>query len=278
MALSISLLGAGWLGLPLAYCFKDKGAALKVACRSQQGLTDLISAGFNAYRVDIDQSDDTNADYSIRDFLKSDCLLINIPSKNLEGFERLISLVEQSTIKFVIFVSSTSVYGDASGLVSESDDREGVGLENESLPLRKIERYFINNPNFSSTVVRFGGLIGPSRHPGRFFLSGKPVKNSDWPVNLIHLVDCLNILQGIIEKNLWNEVFNCVADTHPTKREFYSRAALDYGLPIPDFGSPSKNALSSEGKIILNNKIKKKLAYEFVYGDLMAMDFSTAFK
>ena len=64
------------------------------------------------------------------------------------------------------------------------------------------------------------------------------------------------------------EVFNCCADTHPTKREFYTKAAKSIGAPIPEF--VSSGAQSS--KTISNEKVKRFLDYEFLHPDLMKME------
>jgi len=112
-------------------------------------------------------------------------------------------------------------------------------------------------------------LIGGSRHPGRFFRGGKTVKNPDANVNLIHLDDCINILDRIVANDLWGEVFNACADTHPSKREFYSHAARVMGAPLPDFEDSDERSF----KIIDNRKLKRVLDYEFLHPDLMAIRF-----
>jgi nucleoside-diphosphate-sugar epimerase len=161
-------------------------------------------------------------------------------------------------------VSSTSVYPVDSGMVTESD-----GKESPDHPLTIIENRFMQNGNIEATILRFGGLIGYSRHPGRFFRGGKTVKNPDSNVNLIHRDDCINIIDRIVSKDLWGETFNCCADTHPSKREFYSRAARQLGAPLPEF----EESYERPFKIIDNRKVKQKLAYEFLHPDLMDIQF-----
>src|SRR5690606_15302388 len=97
------------------------------------------------------------------------------------------------------------------------------------------EALFSENPAFQTTVIRLGGLIGPGRHPGRFFSGKKNVPNGMAPVNLIHLDDCIGLIEAVIEKNIWNGVFNACAPQHPSRQEFYSNAAKSAGLPLPHF-------------------------------------------
>lgn len=206
------------------------------------------------YLVDIDQLDD------ISEFLNSDILIINITSKNLSGFRDLIKQIEISPIQKVLFISSTSVYQNLNREVSEDEQAE----DRES-PLWQIEQQFQDSGRFQTTIIRFSGLVDSRRHPGRFFLNGRRIPQADAPVNLIHLQDCLGIIEAVIHQQAWGEVFNGCADTHPTKREFYSYARNLLELPLPQFDNES----DIRYKIISNKKIKTKLKYQFQHPDLM---------
>jgi nucleoside-diphosphate-sugar epimerase len=157
-------------------------------------------------------------------FLQANILIINLPSKNIDGFKGLINEIEKSKVEKVLFVSSTSVYKNRNKILSESDEEDLV-----TGPPGRIENLFRKISKFETTIVRFGGLIGYSRNPGRFIGGGRPLHNSDSRVNLIHRDDCVNIISRIVEQGVWGEIFNCCADTHPTKREFYTRIAKNTG-------------------------------------------------
>ncbi len=133
----------------------------------------------------------------------------------------------------------------------------------------KIENLLRNSDKIKTTIVRFGGLIGYSRNPGKFFCKGGLVNNPDSNVNLIHRDDCIEIISQIVKQEVWGEVFNCCADTHPTKREYYTQAAKTIGLPAPDFQNSDPKSL----KIISNQKVKRFLNYEFWHPDLMKIKF-----
>jgi nucleoside-diphosphate-sugar epimerase len=256
---TISILGMGWLGLPLANLL-CKNFNLRVATRSverHQMLSQLFS---QSYQVDIDKND------ALADsFFESDYLIINITNKNVISFQRLIERIKHSAIQKVIFISSTSVYNNTNAEVSESTE-----FENNQSPLLQIEKLFLACNEFNTTIIRFAGLIGPKRHPGRFFRSGKVIPQAEAPVNLIHLDDCIQIINKVIEKQTWGEIFNACADNHPTKREFYTFARKQLGLLPPDFddSSPLKY------KIINNQKLKTNLGFTFKYPDLFALPLS----
>ncbi len=255
----ISILGSGWLGLPLAAHLVQAGYRVKASTRHQQRTTEIASIGAEACVVDIDVPTDT-----LQPFLDADTLIINITSKNLEGFRALVSAIADSPLQQVLFVSSTSVYKNVRETVTEFDSR----YYSDS-PLLDIENLFTASGAFETTLLRFGGLIDKRRHPGRFFSGGRSVQNADTPVNLIHFDDCLGIINAIIEQNCWGEVFNACADSHPSKRQFYSKAIKHYGGSLPEFIDSD----GTVGKSVSNDKVRKTLAYEFQHPDLMAISF-----
>ena len=250
----ISILGSGWLGLPLADTLVKQDYRVNASTRSLDRFEAIKACHARPFIVDINRIED-----SIEDFLRADILIVNITSKDLSAFRELIARIEASAVKKVIFTSSTSVYQNTNGLVSESD-----GAEDTSKPLYQIENLFRTNQHFQTTIVRFAGLVGYSRHPGRFF-GERRIPQPDAPVNMIHRDDCLNILAGIIQRKLWGQVFNACSDTHPSKREFYSHARQRIGLAQPEF----EQTANTEYKIIDNSKIKQALGYQFVHADLL---------
>lgn len=254
---SISILGSGWLGLPLADHLVQQGHTVKASTRSIERSKDIEAIGAKSFVVDID-----GPLAETGEFLDADILLVNITSKNSEGFHRLINEIEKSQVRKVIFVSSTSVYKNTNGVVSED-----TGSENQTSPLYLIENLFLSNKSFNTTVIRFAGLIGFNRHPGRFFGERK-IPQPDAPVNLIHRDDCIAIIDSIIKQDLWGEVFNACADTHPSKREFYSNARQSLGLPVPEF----EESADSGYKIVSNEKIKQAPGYRFIHADLLKID------
>jgi len=255
---TISILGSGWLGLPLAEFLASEGDSVNASTRDTARYPEIQAARAMPFRIDID---DLSGDFGT--FLNCNILIINITSKNVEGFTRLVSEIETSPIEGVIFVSSTSVYQNTNDVVNEGED-----AENPESPLLKIENLFRASSRFKTTVVRFAGLIGYSRHPGRFF-GDREIPQPEAPVNLIHRDDCIGILSAIIQQGVWGEVFNACADTHPTKREFYSYARREMGRSPP----VCSKVIKADYKIIGNDKVKRVLEYQFLHPDLMRLSF-----
>jgi len=93
------------------------------------------------------------------------------------------------------------------------------------------------------------------------------IKNGNAPVNLIHRVDCIKIIEQIIEQNVWGHTFNACSDTHPLKNDFYTIAAKSIGLDAPKVDLVGE----SEFKIVDNQKIKEQLQLQLNYPDVLAL-------
>ena len=235
------------------------GHHVKASSTSESRLPELLSIKCEPFIIDIEKLNN-----NIQTFLQANILIVNIPSKNIDAFSNLTKEIEKSEIEKVLFISSTSVYENNNKIILESD-----GEESTLSPLLTIENTFRNIGNIKTTIVRFGGLIGYSRNPGTFFTKGRLVQYPDSEVNLIHRDDCIKIISQIVEQEVWGEVFNCCADTHPTKREFYTQAAKSIGRPPPEFTKSDTKSF----KIISNQKVKHSLNYKFLHPDLMRIKF-----
>ncbi len=258
---SISVLGSGWLGAPLADVLSGFGAIVRVASRSKDRLEGLAERGHMPYQVDLPEYPD-----ELDDFLRASTLIINITLKDPDGYRPLIAAIEHSMIRQLLFISSTSVYPMLNRTVSESD-----ALAVDQHPLRQIEQSLSEISGVSTTILRFSGLIGGDRQPGRFFASDRIVSNPDTPVNLIHRQDCLGLITSIVSQGVWGDVFEGCAPSHPTKRAFYSHAARQIGLDPPRFAEGSAN---DPFKRIDGSAICERTGYRFIYPDLMRIDLA----
>jgi len=263
----ISILGCGWLGLPLAKRLIQKENSVNGSTTSESKLTILENAGINPFLVTLKSE---SISESITDFLgESEILIIDIPPKLrenneeslrkifVEKIETLIPFIEKSSVKKVLFVSSTSVYGDANELITEETIPNPETESGKQLLL--AEAILQKNPNFETTVLRFGGLIGEDRHPVTSLSGKENIANPDAPVNLIHQNDCIRIIEEIINQSKWNEVFNAVAPFHPTKEDYYTQKAKEQNLILPKFSSEKSNTK----KTISSEKIENSLNYKF---------------
>lgn len=260
----ISILGCGWLGLPLAQALLKRGHIVKGSTTREEKIATLEEGGITPYLIRF--SPQINDGYRA-DFFESEVLIVNVPPKRSEEAAKeyprqiasLLRIIETSSVKRVLFVSSTSVYPNLNRPVRESDTSEEVKASGRVL--LTAERMIQEHPGIQTTVLRFCGLFGPDRNPGRF-LAGKTLPGSgQMSVNMIHLDDCIAIIVKILEQNVWGEVFNACADEHPTKEDFYGVAARQLGFDAPQFAATEADAY----KVVDSTKLKEKLKYQFKY-------------
>ena len=186
-------------------------------------------------------------------------LIVNFPPKRRPDIveyhtAQVSSLIEElisHKIPKVLFVSSTSVYPDVNREVFENEELEPEKGSGQALKI--VENMLLARKEFKTTIVRFGGLVGYDRLPGRFLAAKKDVANADAPVNIIHQDDCIEIISQIIEQDIWGEVFNACADEHPLRKDYYIKAAVKVGLEPPVFAENKDLSY----KLINSDKLKK---------------------
>ena len=278
MGIKISILGCGWLGLPLAKSLLSKGYKVKGSTTSESKLEVLKNVGISPFQIQLEEHQIIG---NIEDFLKeTNVLVIDIPpglrretstSKEMtfvNKIKNLIPFIEKSDVQKVVFVSSTSVYGDSFSIVEITEETKPNPDTESGKQLVITETLLQSNPHFKTTVIRFGGLLGDDRHPINFLAGRTNVENPDAPVNMIEREDCIGIIETIIEKGLrqaqsdnweWNQTFNAVAPQHPTRKAYYHKKAEIFNLPLPTFAEDSE----SKGKIISSKKVETILSYSF---------------
>lgn len=259
---TVSILGCGWLGVPLGRFLADRCFLVKGSVTNTDKFDSLKAAGISPFRVLIDE---TGIETDNTSFFETDVLIISIPPRRIEGIERifpaqvalLIPVILKYEIRKVIFISSTSVYPENGQKAKETDVLSPDKASGKALVL--AENLLRNLIDFETTIIRFGGLIGADRNPARFLLkSGMPIANV--PVNLIHQDDCIGIIVAIIEQELWGETLNACCPEHPMKRDFYGKAAEVSGLPVPNISDQDEAY-----KIVDSSKLKSLLKYKFKY-------------
>jgi len=259
---TISLLGCGWLGIPLAEALIQKGFIVKGSTTSANKLPILQNKGIEPFLI-ATETDAVEGDVAL--FLKdSDVLIIDIPPRLhfSQKMAALVPFIQDSGLKKVLLVGSVGVYDDANSTVTEADIPNPK--TEKSKQLFDAENLLRGNSHFQTTIVRFGGLIGGNRHPVKF-LSGKTdLENPDAPVNLIHLHDCIGIILKIIETETWGETFNAASPYHPTREDYYTQKAAEFDLIAPRFN----HSAASSGKTIDSSKLQQMLGYTFQFRDL----------
>lgn len=262
----ISILGCGWLGFPLAQQFISKGYEVKGSTTSIIKHRKLKAENIQPYIVELHENEIVG---DFEHFLEgSELLIINFPPK-LRGdepeslvkkIENCLPFIEKSTVKKVIFVSSTAVFPDSFPMKTIYEDTPPQPNDERGKQLLETENRLRYNTQFETTILRFGGLFGENRHPVNHIAGRKNIDNPEAPVNLIHQQDCINLIFHIIDTKLWGKTLNAVYPKHPKRNEYYPQKAADLGLELPEF---KPNAIS-KGKYISCKYLREKYGFEFL--------------
>jgi nucleoside-diphosphate-sugar epimerase len=257
----VSILGCGWYGFPLATSLKTAGYEVKGSTTSPGKMDLLAAAGINPYLVHFEPGSESWTPA----FFDCDVLFIAFPPKVKQGattdyisrLQRIINAIEHNQVKQVVFISSTGIYGDHNGEVNELTSPEPTTLS--GIALQTAENLLQLQQCFTTTVIRFGGLFGPGRDPGRFFAGKKDIPNGQAPVNLIHLADCIGISHALLDTQAFGHIYNACSPEHPSKAAFYTQAAARSELSLPEFTDELL-----EWKIVRSVHMQTLLGYDFL--------------
>lgn len=264
--MNISVLGCGWLGLPLAKDLLDKGHIVKGSTTTQEKIHSLTAEGIIPYQIKLFEE---GIQGDVTSFLNdAEILIIDIPpglrNDPKENFiakiGRLKEKIDRSRIQHLIFVSSTSVFEDRETMPVYTEDDEPNGTRINSEQLKEAEQ-LLHSDVFKTSIIRFGGLLGPGRHPVNYLSGRKNVKDPKGPVNLIHRDDCIGLINAIIESDKFG-IFHGVYPDHPRKEDYYRAIAEQGNLALPEFNDLEP----SIGKIIKSGRVEDELGFIYTKG------------
>jgi nucleoside-diphosphate-sugar epimerase len=262
---SIAIAGLGWLGQPLAYRLNILGYTVKGSVTTIEKASMLQKNGFEAYPLELSENGISGEAEAL---LKNiDCLLIMIPPgirKNTGAdyvlkMTHFLEALKESLVKKIILVSSTSVYDDSQGKVTEKDEPKPQTIAGKQL--RQVEELFSVSEEFKTTIVRFGGLLGGSRNPAKYLAGRKELSDGNAPVNLIQREDCINILIEIVKQDAFGTSFNAVNPNHPKKSDYYIQKTKELGLEPPTFAEADSNEVFKQ---VDSENLKAILGYSFI--------------
>jgi len=232
----VAILGCGYVGLELGRQLTEAGHDVVGVRRSDDGLTAIRDAGFDAVRADVTDMASLSAVPDVD-------WLVYAASAGGRGVEAaraayvdgLRTVAETfgtrgSPPDRLVYTSSTGVYGDHDGdWVDESTtpdpatDRQRVLLEAEWVALE-------SGP-IDGTVVRFGGLYGPERYRLEYYLDG-PV--TEGYLNSIHRNDAAGVVAHLLQTDrARDEVVLAVDDEPVSKWAFADWLADECGVARP---------------------------------------------
>lgn len=262
---TITIFGAGWLGLPLGQALAAAGHRVRATTTTPDKLPALAAAGLEPGLLRLEG--ETPAPEISAALADSAVLVVSFPpglrsaagpAPYLARLAAIAGALPGSQVRHVLLLSSTGVYPDQPHLPTVTEvaaDPNNPLVQGEEL-LRRV-------PGVTTTVVRLAGLMGPGRHPGRFFGPGRTVPQPEAPVNMLHLTDAVGGLAALIAQGVWGPTLNLCAAKHPSRRVFYTAAAEALGPPLPTFLATDEVL----GKYVSSTVFRQQVAYSLRFDD-----------
>lgn len=267
---TISILGAGWLGQPLALRLKRLGHQVFASKTQQTGVDTLAESDLRGFVCLLPESN-LSSDYKqlVHHLQTQQCdiLIGSFPpgfrSGNGEEYalrwKYLTQAAKEANVQKIIMISSTTVYPATHTTMTEEDaslklSQTAPHFSNSALIMLQAEQYVIDS-GIEFDIVRYSGLIGPNRHPSRFASKLKQVSQAA-PANMLHLEDAIDSVIFTLT-HLSNQIVNATCPETVSKAEFY-QAALNA------VGSTEKlpNIVNTADKRISSKKLMD-LGYQF---------------
>ena len=268
-ALKVAIIGCGWLGSALATSLLAHQASVVATTTSVKKQKMLNQLGINTELLLLPAlfTSLTNPKICAQKYW-----VICIPPQLKQGkkdyAEKIASLVgaaEQSGVERLILISTTALYG---GLTGSIDENSALNSADEKVQALLAGENAAKQFSGKVSIVRFAGLVGKDRHPGKFLAGKTHLLDGNSRVNLIHQEDAVGIILAVLTHKNTVGVFNGVSETKASRTQFYQQAANNLNLPLPTFNEHQKGQ-PRNGKLICGDKIRDKLQYQFVYPNLL---------
>jgi nucleoside-diphosphate-sugar epimerase len=233
----VSIIGLGWLGEATGLLLQSQGYQVLGSSTRPEKVEILRKRGLDAVQFSLTPAPE-GTDYSR--LFDSEIMVVTLPPRSRQGdgelyLQQLASLREliaESSLKQLIFISSTGIYPNESksSLYTEAEPINSSHAGNSVL--YQAEALMASSSSYQLTVLRMGGLMGADRIPGIYF-SGKEQVAGHTRVNFIHQADAARMVAWVINQGLWNQTFNGVAPEHPLRREVYAKNSSTLGILPP---------------------------------------------
>lgn len=265
--MKIATIGCGWLGRPLAQKLIVNGHQVVATCRSEESVTNLRNIDIDAMQFNLGES---LAQQRLTPLHNANVLVLNIPPgrKNTdfqqftENMCTVISEAKQVGIAKLIFISSTSVYGNQTREIFEysepSPDTQSAAAH------LKIENHCRQIYTDNASILRLSGLVGENRHPINSLAGKHDIPKGKQRINLIHQQDVISAIEQIIGLDYFGFTLHLSCSEHPSRQKYYQWAATEKRLQAPQFHDDGEagKSVNCEGTL---QSLKFNLQYPSPY-------------
>ncbi|CAH0526393.1 NAD-dependent epimerase/dehydratase family protein [Vibrio hippocampi] len=268
----ILIVGAGWLGMPLAKALMQQGYKVTATRTLESGVTALVEHGINGFSLDLAKQDtelaikQTSLDI---ENLGITAIIGCFPPGFRKGagdgypkhWQTLTQIAKQAKVKKLVMISSSAVYPEQGEIMTEDMAKLPIAIENPAFNDKSVilltAEEAVRNSTLDYAIIRCSGLFGPLRHPSRFAAKLSSVSDQA-AANMLHLDDAIGITLFALE-NVSAQVINATTPKTCDKASFYRAALRSAGLDT------SLNHVNSVPNKTISSERAERLGYVFKY-------------
>ena len=246
---------------------------LSATSRSESSKKTFNGINYNSYLFNSEKFDQN----LVVKLKEADHILVSIPPENQEDLvvKNFSKFIENSKVKWITYLSATSVYGDHKGKwVNENSETRPTS--SSGIARIKAENSWLSlqmSKNLSVQIFRLSGIYSNEKNIlVRLKLgTAKLISKNDHYFSRIHVEDIANILFKSLSKFQSGEIYN-LADDKPSSSEEITLHGAKL-LNITNLEKVNVNELESEmlknfykdSKKVSNKKLKKYFNYNFKF-------------
>ena len=208
---------------------------------------------------------------------QSDHILISIPP--IDGFDLVIKnfskIIEESSPKWITYLSATSVYGDHKGKwVNEESETKSTSTNGiDRLAAEKSWMLFAANSKLPFQIFRLSGIYSDQKNILARLKSGNTniINKKNHFFSRIHVEDIANVLFKSLSNFKTGEIYN-ISDDKPSSVEevtLYGVKLLNLDIPkiieVKDIDSEMLKSFYKDSKKVNNKKMKSFFDYKLKF-------------
>ena len=246
---------------------------LTATSRNKSSKENFNGINFNSYLFDNDKFDNN----LLLELKEANHILVSIPPEKQDDLvvKNFSNFIKSSKVKWITYLSSTSVYGDHKGeWVNENSQTKPTSFK--GISRLRAENLWLSlqiNKNLPVQIFRLSGIYSNEKNVlVRLKLgTAKLISKKDHYFSRIHIEDISNILFKSLSKFKSGEIYN-IADDRPSPSEeitLYGSKLLNIKnlekIEINNLESEMLKNFHKDSKKISNTKTKKYFSYSFKF-------------
>ena len=246
---------------------------LSTTSRNESSKENFNGINYNSYLFNSEKFDQN----LVVKLKEADHILVSIPPKNEEDLvvKNFAKFLESSKVKWITYLSATSVYGDHKGeWVNENSKTNPIS--NKGVARLKAENswvYLEKNKKLPVQIFRLSGIYSNEKNILVRLKSGdvKLINKKDHYFSRIHVDDIANILFKSLLKFKSGEIYNLSDDKPSPSKEIalYGAKILNIenieSIEVHEIRSEMLKNFYNESKKVSNKKVKNYFNYNLMF-------------